>query len=213
MAMRKVVTRSGRHIRGLFPSTKNQRMVAWESLLERDAIILFELSPGVVSYEEQPSVEIYYEDSSPRKYFPDFAVTLRNGSLAHVEVKPAKKLKGRATRERFSLIAAQYERQSRQFWILTDDEIRIEPRLSNLKLLAYHCRETLSPLHVEKLLSSLEPRTSTSFASFAEALGGPALVLRLLATGFLSCNLNEPIQNGTAIHITVKGALNDSLFF
>lgn len=213
MAMRKVVTRSGRHIRGLFPSTKNQRMVAWESLLERDAIILFELSPGVVSYEEQPSVEIYYDDSSPRKYFPDFAVTLRNGSVAHVEVKPAEKLKGRTTRARFSLIAAQYERQARQFWILTDDEIRKEPRLSNLKLLAYHRRETLMPLHLDTLLSALEPRTSASFADFSEVFGGPTLVFRLLAAGLLTCDLNEPIQNGTAIHTTFKGAPNDSLFF
>ncbi|MBV7539402.1 TnsA endonuclease N-terminal domain-containing protein [Duganella sp. sic0402] len=188
-------------------------MVAWESLLERDAIILFELSPGVVSYEEQPSVEIYYDDSSPRKYFPDFAVTLRNGSVAHVEVKPAEKLKGRTTRARFSLIAAQYERQARQFWILTDDEIRKEPRLSNLKLLAYHRRETLMPLHLDTLLSALEPRTSASFADFSEVFGGPTLVFRLLAAGLLTCDLNEPIQNGTAIHTTFKGAPNDSLFF
>lgn len=213
MAMRKVVTPSGRGIRGFFPSTKNQRMVAWESLLERDAIILFELSPGVVSYEEQPSIEIYYDDSSPRKYFPDFAVTLRNGSVAHVEVKPAKKLKGRVTSERFSLIAAQYERQKRQFWILTDAEIRVEPRLSNLKLLAYHRRETPSPLHLDTLLNSLEPRMSASFANFAEILGGDTFVFRLLAAGLLTCDLNEPIQNGTAIHTTFKGAPNDSLFF
>jgi TnsA endonuclease N terminal len=213
MAMRKVVTRSGRHIRGLFPSTKNQRMVAWESLLERDAIVLFELSPGVVSYEEQPSVEIYYDDSSPRKYFPDFAVTLRNGSVAHVEVKPAKKLKGRATRDRFSLIATQYERQARQFWILTDDEIRVEPRLSNLKLLAYHCRETLSPLHLDALLGSFEHQTSGTFASFARTLGGPNFVYRLLAAGLLICDLNEPIQSGTVIQTTFKGAQNDSLYF
>ena len=40
--------------RGKFPSMKVNRMIHWESLLERDAIMLFEFSPGVASYREQP---------------------------------------------------------------------------------------------------------------------------------------------------------------
>ncbi len=50
MLARKVVTRRGRRFRGYYPSAKLGRMVAWESLLERDAILLIEFSPGVLTY-------------------------------------------------------------------------------------------------------------------------------------------------------------------
>lgn len=59
MSSRKVVTRRGRRIRGYFPSHKCGQMIAWESLLERDAILLLEFSQGVVSYRHQPTVMDY----------------------------------------------------------------------------------------------------------------------------------------------------------
>lgn len=56
MLVRKVITRRGRRFRGYFPSRKLGRMVAWESLTERDVILLLEFSPGVLSYQEQPAL-------------------------------------------------------------------------------------------------------------------------------------------------------------
>jgi hypothetical protein len=44
--------------------------VEWESLLERDAILLFEFSPGVVSYQEQPEMIEYEQDGVMRRYYP-----------------------------------------------------------------------------------------------------------------------------------------------
>ncbi len=60
MPVRKVVTPSGRKVRGYFPSKKMGRMVAWESQIELDAILLFEFSPGVISFQEQPEKIQYY---------------------------------------------------------------------------------------------------------------------------------------------------------
>jgi hypothetical protein len=188
-------------------------MVAWESLLERDAIILFEFSPGVVAYQEQPSIEVYYEDTVPRRYFPDFALHLQDGSVAHVEVKPASKLRDAATKDRYSRIAQQYERQARQFRILTEEDIRAEPRLSNLKLLAYHKREPQSHLQLDVLLGSLRHEGSRTLENFAELLGGVEHVYHLLAAGLLTCDLTLPIQRDTTIHPVCEGAGSDSLFF
>lgn len=213
MAMRKVVTPSGRGIRGFFPSTKNQRMVAWESLLERDAIILFELSPGVVSYEEQPSIELYYDGSLPRRYYPDFALTLRNGSVAHVEVKPKKKLSNKLVYERLHLIAANYQRQSRQFWILTDDEIRKQPRLSNLTQCAYHIKAARVDQPPVWQLHELKNREDWTVEKLAKTLGGISSVFRLLASGLAFCDLSQPILHCTRISFTHGEAPNDSLYF
>lgn len=213
MPTRKVVTRSGHRVRGFFPSVKNQRMVAWESLLERDAIVLFELSPGVIAYEEQPSIELYYDGSAHRKYYPDFALILRNGSIAHVEVKPKKKLANQLVYTRLHQIAATYQMQSRQFWILTDEEIRKQPRLSNLKQYAYHLKSTRSKSLPIWTLSDLRRRGDWTFQSLAIALGGESSVFRLLASGLASCDLNKPIQHCTPITFAQGDQENDSLYF
>lgn len=213
MPTRKVVTRSGHKVRGFFPSVKNQRMVAWESLLERDAIVLFELSPGVISYEEQPSIELYYDGSVPRKYYPDFALTLQNGSIAHVEVKPKKKLASHLTYTRLHQIAANYQMQSRQFWILTDEEIRKQPRLSNLKQYAYHLKTVRSKALPIWTLHELRSRGDWTFQTLATALDGAPSVFRLLASGLASCDLNKPIQHCTPIIFAEGDQENDSLYF
>lgn len=213
MPARKVVTRSGHGVRGFFPSVKNQRMVAWESLLERDAIVLFELSPGVIAYEEQPSVELYYDGSVPRKYYPDFALTLRNGSVAHVEVKPKKKLSNQRVYTRLHQIAANYQMQSRQFWILTDEEIRKQPRLSNLKQCAYHLKTVRSEKPPIWKLHELRRRGGWTFQTLATALDGTQSVFRLLASGLVLCDLNKPIQHCTPVTFAQGDQVNDSLYF
>lgn len=50
MFSRNVITRRGRGFRGNFPSRKLGRMVAGESLVELLAILLWEFSPGVLTY-------------------------------------------------------------------------------------------------------------------------------------------------------------------
>ena len=166
-------------------------MVAWESLLERDAIVLFELSPGVIAYEEQPSIELYYEGSVPRKYYPDFALTLRNGSVAHVEVKPKKKLSNHLVYARLHQIAANYQRQARQFWILTDEEIRKQPRLSNLTQCAYYLKAGRSEKPPLWELHELQCRDDWTFETLAAALGGAPSVFRLLASGLAFCKQKD----------------------
>lgn len=212
MPVRKVVTRSGHRVRGFFPSRKNQRMVAWESVLERDAIVLFELSPGVISYEEQPSIELYYQGSIPRKYYPDFALTLRNGSVVHVEIKPMKKLSNKLIRERFHLIASSYQQQSRQFWILTDEQIRKQPRLSNLTQCAYHFKADWPTKPTPWELHDLRQCDGWTFSTLAQALDGPPSVFRLLAAGLACCDMDKPIEPNTHITFT-HGEQNDSLYF
>jgi len=56
MLSRIVVTRSGRGFRGYFPSKKLNRLVQFESLLERDAIKLFESSKEIIQFREQPTI-------------------------------------------------------------------------------------------------------------------------------------------------------------
>lgn len=124
MQVRKVVTRSGRGFRGFFPSKKLNRHVAFESLLERDAIALFEKSDQVVSYREQPVLIYFYDGLEQKKYYPDFELEMDNGEVIHVEVKPAILLLSLKLTIKYQAIQSHYCNRPEHFAILTDKELR-----------------------------------------------------------------------------------------
>lgn len=134
MRVRKVVTRSGKRYRGKYPSRKLERMVQWESFLERDALLLLEYHPNVISYQEQPSIETYYdEDGLPRQYIPDLAANLTDGRIIVFEVKPEAELSKKKTQKKYAAIAQRFQEQERTFRILTESDIRREPLHTNLR--------------------------------------------------------------------------------
>jgi hypothetical protein len=190
MQVRKVVTRSGRGFRGYFPSKKLNRMIHWESILERDAIHLFEQSPGVISFQEQPALIHYEFDGETKRYFPDFELILSNGEMVHVEVKPNQKLASPDLSKKLTAIALHYEQKGISFKILTDDVIRREPRLKNIKML-----NKLRSLDPD--LGDLKKRTETflnapyNISLLALSMEfGKIKVLEMLSEGFLTCDLN-----------------------
>ena len=126
MLSRKVVTRSGRGFRGYFPSKKLNRSVQFESLLERDAIRLFETSNEVVIYREQPAIIYYYLGNEHRRYYPDFELVLVDGYVVHVEVKPSIHLTTIKLSEKYRAIAQSYFARTESFVVLTEKELRAD---------------------------------------------------------------------------------------
>ena len=86
MPVRKVSNRGG-NVVGRFPSLKMGRMIAFESLLERDFIYLLDYNARVEWFEEQPLMIEYVEADRPLHYTPDFQV-LEAGQCVLVECKP-----------------------------------------------------------------------------------------------------------------------------
>jgi len=129
MLSRKVVTRSGRGFRGYFPSKKLNRSVQFESLLERDAIRLFESSNEVVTYKEQPTIIYYYLDDIQKRYHPDFELVLKGGYVVHVEVKPSIHLTTITLSAKYQAIAQSYFSRTESFVVLTEKELRAEKRI------------------------------------------------------------------------------------
>ena len=119
MRVRKVVTRSGKRIRGKFPSAKMNRMVHWESLFERDAILHLEYHPLVVSYQEQPSIETYYDAAGEAHlYYPDFCARFVNGNELYIEVKPKRYLATREVRLKLEAVAWRFLGHDSKFTLL-----------------------------------------------------------------------------------------------
>jgi len=125
MKARKVVTRSGRGFRGYFPSKKLNRLVEFESILERDAIKLFENSNEVIEYREQPTIVYYYIEGEQRKYYPDFELILESDQVVHVEVKPILKLTEPGNSLKYQAINEHYFSRPEYFVVFTETQIRL----------------------------------------------------------------------------------------
>lgn len=108
----------------------------FESILERDAIALFERDVEIISYQEQPEMVFYYDKNhQPRKYYPDFRVEFESGFKFHIEIKPAKKLGNSATLKKYQAVAESYKLRDEIFRILTDEDLRLSAKTSTLDLL------------------------------------------------------------------------------
>ncbi len=212
MAVRNVVTPSGRRVRGYFPSRKMGRLIAWESQLERDAILLLEFSPGVLRYREQPERVHFQLDGDAALYIPDFELELADGQMMHVEVKPAAKLEKPDIALRFEAIARHYARIGRGLRILTEAHIRRTPLLQNLQLLAYHLGRH-DQAEQRRLLDALWRSPAQTVDAAAAVLGGVKFVYRLLAAGCYRCDLDQPVSSATPIRPYVKEVDHASLLF
>lgn len=123
MKSRKVVTRSGRGFRGYFPSKKLNRLVEFESILERDAIRIFENANEVIQFKEQPTIVYYYVEGVQKKYYPDFELVLDSGQIVHIEVKPRDRLANVEIAQKYHAIDQHYSSRLEYFVILTEYQI------------------------------------------------------------------------------------------
>lgn len=83
---RRIVTVSGRGVRGTFPSRKAAKSAEFESRVEEMALRLLEVAPLVKSITTQPHVFEYSDGSRKRRYTPDLAIeTLDGASLLEVK--------------------------------------------------------------------------------------------------------------------------------
>lgn len=197
MKVRRVVTRSGRRFRGKYPSQKLGRMVEWESFLERDAFLLFEYHPEVVSYQEQPSREIYYDlQGVQRSYVVDIRATLRSGEIRNYEVKPTEFISKAHTAEKFRCIAQRFEELERSFRILTELDIRRQPLHNNLNLLDEHARRK-TQVTPEASLFQLGEGWQWTLGEVCKKLNSRSAVFDLLRTGDLRCDLESELTDHT----------------
>jgi len=107
---RRIVTVSGRGVRGHFPTRKSEKPAQYESLNEEMALRLLEVAASVKSVSTQPEVFEYLHDERPRRYTPDVKIETESG-CAFLEIKDDAAL---ATRSRSVIrlrLAVQHLRQ------------------------------------------------------------------------------------------------------
>lgn len=203
---RNVVRPTGGIIRGKFPSRKTGRMVKYEGLLEWQALYLFEASPAAVSYAEQPETTRYPDGNRLRRYTPDFEICLRDGASLLIEVKPKRNADKPETRHMLNAAADFYARQGRTLEVLTDEQIRVEPRQANLRWI-YHRAPRIRPSDLKGVLALRQLRAAfpMSIRDAVTCLSKIGLdPYTLLMTGSLICDLASPISMDTRLDINLE---------
>lgn len=213
MPVRNVTNRGGNVI-GRFPSLKMQRMIAFESLLERDFIYLLDYDANVTWFEEQPLTIEYQHEGKLRHYTPDFHLIERDQHVL-VECKPDNFVNTVDNQRKFAVAQAWCQVCDWHFRIVTDAEVRAGYRLHNVKLLTAYARQRLDPVLRCQLYALLQSKpAATSIQELAHTLhpAGPdrvtAGLLHLAYHGVVDLALDgAPITPGTTVALHSRAAL------
>lgn len=205
MKRRKINNRGSRSkIIGKFPSLKMGKIVWFESQIERDFIYLLEFDREVISYREQPERIAYSRDGQSRSYTPDFLVRRPDGEQI-VEVKPEEKLCKEENILLFQSVAPLIKAQGREFLVITDKQVRVQPRLDNIKLLWRYARTPITPQHHIACARMLFRRKQVSLAeavSFLESCGFTRdVVYALVFHGVLATDIMQPINSSLPVYL------------
>jgi hypothetical protein len=144
MPVRKGSRRGGSAI-GRFPSLKMGRMIAFESLLERDFIYLLDFDPSVDWFDEQPPVIETVHEGKQLHYTPDFHL-MERGRHVLVECKQEGFVE---TDKNLSMYAATQDLCDERGWefrIVNNRQVRAGFRLHNVKFLTQYARQKVDPI-------------------------------------------------------------------
>jgi len=199
VASRRVVTYRKPNFTGYFPSGKNRRQIQYESLLERDYILLLEADPHVISYREQPPPINWTDGVCHFTTTFDFEVSLSKPgdplNLKYlVEIKPAAKVRKYRLDELYGHARAAAISQgylTLELW--TEREIRALPRLTNAELIGTAITNYFDPSHelaantaLRQLLTDTDRFTIRQFRrAFNAEQQGYRTAVRMIARGQL----------------------------
>ncbi len=184
-----------------------QSLIWYESLNERDYMYLLEIDPDVVSYSSQPLKISYTLNNRIRRYTPDFLVQRRSLQQI-VEIKPKKQLNHEQNLQLFQVMTSLGQSQGWEFVVITDEMIRKEPLLSNVKLLYRYAQ---IPLTLQNLIvchqyfTNQPPIPLLTAQKHLEPQGiSPAMLLKLIFLGFLETDCQNQLIAQSQISLSSR---------
>lgn len=128
----------------------------YESFLERDAIQLLAMCADVESVISQPErVQYLNAEGIPARYTPDLLVDVLDFGAVLIEVKPLTNLISDRVSPGIQVLARHFMSEGQRFDVLTDDAIRIQPRLGNVQRLRAFLRHCITAGAPERITAAL----------------------------------------------------------
>jgi|SRR5215213_8496013 len=187
---------------GKFPSLKNKSTVWFESHLERDFIYLIEFDKSVTKYQEQPFKVKYFLDGKQRLYTPDFFVEGQTKKQV-IEIKPQSKIETEEFIHFSNHMKDFFAKEGYEYLVITDSTIRLQPKLSNIKLLWRYARMPITTKHqilIHKLFSSSLNISFSEICSFLDQMKEQKeLIYALLFHGYLLIDIEQPLTSESLV--------------
>jgi hypothetical protein len=183
----------------------NGKLVSGDSLLEIDALhVVDAYDDNFTDVIAQPFTTTIVVLSRERRWTPDFLLRRRRSRDEVIEVKALSWLyhkdpeKASLARKRIAAMRSACSLQGYAFGLWTEDEIRVEPRLYNAKLVHRHCGPFVPNEDILLALSALA-RAPDSFTirDFADLIApihpihGLGLAIKLQRLGHVRINRRE----------------------
>lgn len=131
---------------GKFSSVKTGRVAWYESLLERDYMYLLDFDPYVTFWHEQPLRIRFTHGGKTHRYTPDLEVH-RDSKKQIVEVKSKQQVESGKWDLLFRTASSICEQEGYEYIVITDEVIRKQPKLENIKKLWKYARTPVLPQH------------------------------------------------------------------
>ena len=138
---------------------------------------------------------------------------LNSGKILHIEIKPAAKLKDEELLNKYWAISQRYKNTKIKFLILTDEVIRYEPLLSNLKALTKIRNVHLDLRHIFAEVEALLKINPTQSFSDIVKIVGYFNALAMLAHSKIYCDLFSNLLSPNNIVRLPKERDHDTVFF
>lgn len=212
---------------GRFISRKqNDKIIQYESSLERDFIYLCEFDNNIISYVDQP-IKIEYVDAKEKKriYTPDFLVEYKDNQRQSniIEVKYSSYLSKNLHRyeEKFHHARLFCKKNALTFSVLTEKDIRDGQKfyLTNISFLLKH-RETIgrskssfqNEMDIEiclNLIKELRLKNKTSINDLLKTFSNKYITEQdplyfiwfLISNNYISCNIKELLTKNSLIWV------------
>jgi len=179
-----------------FASPKMNTVYTVESSLEFDTCFHLEYSPNIIQFEAQPLGYKYQFEGKVLPYTPDFKMIDGANIETFVEVKPLSKISESDFKARFKEKQTAALELGTSLVLITEQQIRVNPILSNLKLLhRYSGFQAFTPLQL-KLLSLVRSTGILTVLQLCEQLylsirDLMASVIGLISHGVLHTDLSQ----------------------
>jgi hypothetical protein len=204
MPVRKIPRFGAQKNIGKFSTVKTGRVAWFESLLERDYMYLLDYDRAISYWVEQPLRIRYGDNGRTCSYTPDFEVH-RQSKKQIVEVKTKDQVDSGEWDSLFSTASFICEQEGYEFSVVTDEFIRQQPRLDNVKTLWKYARTPVRARHQilcieffrEKQIAEIELSELIQF--FRAQLVPVQTIYEMLFLSVLNFDVTQPLNVASII--------------
>jgi hypothetical protein len=196
--------RGQRHFPGWYYAACMDRLIEFESWLERDHALLLDFDPQVFAFAAQPFWLWWTEQGAGRRHAPDFFARAADGTGLVVDCRPVERIDERSAQS-FAAMRTACERVGWVYRLVG----AVDPvRAGNLRWLSGYRhrrfgRDVVLAAAVEAAFAVPEPLFARA-ARVADPIKVLPVVFHLLWLGVLAADLSVPLGDGSLVARSIR---------